>query len=171
MHVKSWPNLQAKERSQTWVLGKQEERLSALSLVYCRIWAYESWNKKKQEVWSSCICRRSKKVCLVKAMIFPVVMYTSESWTIKKAESWGIGAFELWCWRRLLKSPLDSKEIKPVNHKGNQSWIFIGRTDAKTEAPILWPPDAKDYFIGKDSDAGKDWMRDHCMISHVSSAW
>ena len=72
------------------------------------------------------------KVCLVKAMVFPVVMYECESWTIKKAECRRIDAFELWCWRRLLRvSPLDCKEIKPVNPKGNQSWIFIGRIDLK----------------------------------------
>ena len=82
------------------------------------------------------------KVHLVKAMFFSVVMYGCESWTIKKAECQRIDAFELWCWRRLL-SPLDCKDVKPVNPKGNQSWIFIGRTDAKAEAPILWPPDAK----------------------------
>ena len=68
-----------------------------------------------------------------------------------------IDAFELWWWRRLLKSPLDSKEIKPVNPKGNQPWIFIGRTDVEAEGPILWPPDAKSQLIGKDPDAGKDW--------------
>ena len=79
------------------------------------------------------------KVCLVKAMVFPVVMYGCESWTIWKAEHQGIDAFELWCWRRVL-SLLDCKEIQPVYPKGNQSWIFIGRTDAET--PILWPPDA-----------------------------
>ena len=72
------------------------------------------------------------KVHLVKAMIFPVVMYECESWTVKKAEHRRIDAFELWCWRRLL-SPLDCKYIKPVNPKGNQSWIFMGRTDAETE--------------------------------------
>ena len=65
-------------------------------------------------------------------------------------------AFELWCWRRL-ESPLDCKKIKPVNSKGNQSWIFIGRTDAEAEAPILWSPDGKSRLIGKDPDAGKDW--------------
>ena len=96
------------------------------------------------------------KVCIVEAMVFPVVMYGCESWTIKKAECRRIDAFELWCWRRFL-SPLDCNEIKPVNPKGNQSWIFTGRTDAKVEAPILWPPDSKNWFIGKDPDAGKDW--------------
>ena len=61
---------------------------------------------------------------------------------------------------KTLESPLDCKEIKPVNPKGNQSWIFIGRTDAEAETPILWPPDAKNRFLGKDPDAGKDWRQD-----------
>ena len=74
---------------------------------------------------------------IVKAVVFPVVVYGCESWTIKKAECWRTDAFEPQCWRRLL-SPLDCKEIQP---KGNQSWIFIGRTDVEAETPILWPPD------------------------------
>ena len=82
------------------------------------------------------------KVCLVKAMVFSVVVYGCESWTIKKAEHGRIDAFELWCWRRLL-SPLGCKEIQPVHPKGDQSWVFIGRTDAEAETPILWPPDAE----------------------------
>ena len=80
-----------------------------------------------------------KKVHLVKAMVFPVIMYGHESWAIKKGEHRRIDAFELWCWRRLLKSPLDCKEIQPVHSKGDQSWVFIGRTDAETETPVLWP--------------------------------
>ena len=75
---------------------------------------------------------------------------------LKKAEHWKTDALELWCWRRL-KSPFDCKRIKLVNPKGNQSWIFIGRTDAEAETPILWPPDAKSWLIGKDPDACKDW--------------
>ena len=98
------------------------------------------------------------KVCLVKAMVFPVVMYGCESWTIKKAEHQRIDGFELWYWRRL-ESPLDFKEIQPVQPKGNQPWIFIGRTDAEVEAPILWPPDVKNWLIGKDPDAEKDWRQ------------
>ena len=85
---------------------------------------------------------------------FPVVMYGCESWTIKKAE-----------WQRIdvvlektLESPLDNKEIKPVNLKGNQSWIFIGKADAETL--VLWPPDANNGLIGKDADAGKDWRQE-----------
>ena len=76
------------------------------------------------------------------AVVFPVVMYGCESWTIQKAEHRRIDASELWCWRRL-ESPLDCKEIKPVNPKGNQSKVFIGRTDAEAETPILWPRDVK----------------------------
>ena len=79
------------------------------------------------------------KVRLVKAMVFPGVMYGCESWTSKKAECRRIDAFELWCWRRLLKSPLDCKEIQPVHSEGDQPWDFF----AKTETPVLWPPHAK----------------------------
>ena len=82
------------------------------------------------------------KVHLVKPMVFPVVMYGCESWTIKKAEPKRIYAFELWCFRRH-KSPLDCKEINPVHPKGNKSQIFIGRTDAEAETPKLWPADVK----------------------------
>ena len=81
-------------------------------------------------------------VHLVKAMVFPVVMYRCESWTTKKAERRRIDAFELWCWRRLV-SPLDCKEIQPVHIEGDQSWVFIRRTDVEVETPILWPPDVK----------------------------
>ena len=95
------------------------------------------------------------QVRLVKAMVFPVVMYGCESWTVKKAECRRIDAFELWCWRRL-ESPLDCKEIQPVHSNGDQSWVFSGRTDAKAETLILWPPHVKSRLIGKDSDAGRD---------------
>ena len=85
----------------------------------------------------------STKVHLVKIIVFPVVMYGCESWTIKKAECQSIDAFELWCWRKLLKSPLDCKEIQPVHSKGDQSWVFIGGTDVEAETPILWPSDVE----------------------------
>ena len=80
-------------------------------------------------------------------------------WELDYKESWAPKnyAFELWCWRRLLKSLLNCKEIKPVHPKGNQSWIFTGRTDAEAKTPILWPPDVKNWLIWKDPDAGKDW--------------
>ena len=98
----------------------------------------------------------STKVCLVKAMVFPVVMYRCE---LDYKESW---APKNWCFwtvvlEKTLESPLDCKEIQPVHCKGDQSWVFIGRTDVEAETPILWPPDAKSWLIGKDLDAGKDW--------------
>ena len=118
----------------------------------------------------------STKVHLVKVMVFPVVTYGCENWSIKKTEHWKIDTFKLSCWRRLLKvpwtarrsvvlentleNPLDSKKIKPVHPKGNQSWMFIGRTDVEAETPILWPPDEKSWLVGKDPDARKDWRRE-----------
>ena len=101
------------------------------------------------------------KVCVVKAMVFPV-KYGCESWTIKKAECWRIGTFELWCWRRL-ESPLDCKEVNPFNPEGNQSCIFIGRTHAEAETPILWPPDVQNWLIGKVPVVGKDWRQEKGM--------
>ena len=96
------------------------------------------------------------KVCLVKGIIFPVVMVWM--WELDHKESW---VLKKWCFwtvvlEKTLESPLDCKEIKPVNPKVNQSWIFIGRTDAEVEAPIRWPPNAKNWLSRKDSDAGKD---------------
>ena len=90
-------------------------------------------------------------------MVFPVIMYRCE---IDHNESW---VQKNWCFwtvvlKKTLESPLDCKEIQPVNPKGNQSWIFIGRSDA--EAPILWPPDTKGWLIGKDPNAGKDWRQE-----------
>ena len=90
------------------------------------------------------------------SMVFPVVMYGCASWTIKKAEHRRIDAFELWCWRRLLRVPWTARRSNQST-KGNQSWIFIGRTDVEAETPILWPSDAKHWLIWKDPNAGKDW--------------
>ena len=83
------------------------------------------------------------KVCLVKATVFPVVMYRCESWTIKKAEQRRIDAFETVVLEKTLESPLDCKEIQSVHPKGNQSWVFIGRTNVEAKTPIFWPPDVK----------------------------
>ena len=96
------------------------------------------------------------KVLLVKAMVFPVVWM----WELDYKESW---ALKNWCFwtavlEKILESPLDCKEIQPVYPRRNQSWIFIGRIDAKAETPIPWPPDVKNWLTGKDPDAGKDWM-------------
>ena len=97
----------------------------------------------------------STKIHLVKAMVFPVVMYGCENWTKKKAECQRTDSVWTVVLEKILESPLDFK-IKPVNPKGNQPWIFIGRTDAEAETPVLWPPDSKNWLIGKDPDAGKD---------------
>ena len=111
------------------------------------------------------------KVHLVKAMVLPVVMYACESGTIKKAERQKIDAFDLWCWRRLLRVPWTARRSKSAQPKGNQFWIFTGRTDAEAEAPILWQPDEKNWLMwrawcwerlkvgGEGDDRGFDgWM-------------
>ena len=118
------------------------------------------------------------KVCLVKAMVFPVVMYGCESWTVKKAECQRIDAFWL-VLEKMLESPLDCQEINWFNPKGNQQWIFIGRTDAEAEAPILWSPDAENWLTVKVLDAGKDgrkeeeddWRWDGWMASLTPWTW
>ena len=97
------------------------------------------------------------KVHLVKSMVFPVVMYGCESWTVE--EGW---APKNWCFltvvlEKILESPLDCREIQPVHSEGDQPWDFFVRNDAKAETPVLWPPHSKSWLIGKDSDAGWDW--------------
>ena len=108
-------------------------------------------------------------------MVFPVVMYGCASWTVKKAECWRIDAFELWCFwtvEKTLESPLDCKEIQPVHSKGNQSWVFFGRNDAKAETLVLWPPHLKSWLIGKDSDAGRDWgLEEKGMTEDEMAGW
>jgi len=109
------------------------------------------------------------KVRLVKAMVFPVVMYGCESWTVKKAERQKIDAFELWCWRRLLRVPWTAR-------RSNQSIlkeisVFIGRTDAEAETPILWPPHTKSWLIGKDSDAGRDSGKEKGTTEDEMAGW
>ena len=99
------------------------------------------------------------KVHIVKTMAFPIVMYECKSLTIKESVQQRIDAFKLWSCRRF-SSPLDCKEIKPVNPKGNQPWIFIGSTDAEVETPKLWPPYGRNQLIGKDPDAGKVWRQE-----------
>ena len=123
----------------------------SLMMILIRPWlapSLQSWDIK----WTGWL-----KIHLVKAMVFPVVMYECESWTDYK-ESW---VPKNWCFwnvvlEKTLESPLDYKEIQPPHPKGNQSWIFIRRTDAEAEAPIFWLPYVKSWLIGKDPDAGKD---------------
>ena len=111
-------------------------------------------------------------VHIVKAMVFPVVMYRCESWTFKDGR-----VLKNWCfWTVVLEKTLESllvcKEIKPVHPKGNQPWIFIRRTDAEAEAPILWPPDAKNQFIWKEPDVGKDFrQKEKGMTEYEMVVW
>ena len=116
----------------------------------------ESYNKPRQhiKILKSKDITLPTKVCII--MVFPVVMYRCQSWTIRKGEHQRIDAFELWCWRRL-ENPLDCKEIKQVSSKGNQPWIFIERIDAEAGAPVILPSNVKSWLIEKDPDAGKDW--------------
>ena len=112
-------------------------------------------------IWKSRDITLLTKVHLVEAMVFPVVMYGCESWTVMKAKLQRIDAFELWCLlEKTLESPLDCKEIQPVHSEGDQPWDFFGKTDAEAETPVLWPPHAKSWLIGKDSDAGRDWEQE-----------
>ena len=111
------------------------------------------------------------KVRLVKAMVFTVVMYGCESWAVKKAEHWRIDVFWTVVLEKTLGSPLDCREIQPVHPKGDQSWVFIGRTDAEAETPILWPPDAKNWLIGKDPDVGRSWGQEKGMTEDGMAGW
>ena len=110
------------------------------------------------------------KVCLVKAIVFS----SSHVWMWELDYNVS-GAPKNWCfWTvvldKTLESPLESKEIQPVPPKGNQSWIFIGKTDAEAEIPILWPPDAKNWLIGKDPDVGKDWSREMRWLDGITNS-
>ena len=97
------------------------------------------------------------KVRLVKAMVFPVVMYGCESWTVRKAEDWRTDAFELWCWRRLLRIPWTARRSNQSIIKETSPEYSLEGQMLKLETPILWPPDVKNWLIGKDPAAGKDW--------------
>ena len=110
------------------------------------------------------------KVYIVKVVVFPVVMYGCE---LDHKESW---VLKNWCFwtvvlEKTLESPLDSKDIQPVHPEGNQSWIFTGRADAEVEAPILWPPDAKNWLIGKDPNSGKDWRQEKGATEDEMVGW
>ena len=141
---------------------------------HCRWWV-QPWNEKMLAPWKKSYDKLSilknrditllTSVHIVEAMVLSVVIYRCESWTIKKADC---QCFQIVVLEKTLESLLDSNEIKPVNPKGNQPWIFIGRTNPEAEAPILWPPDAKSWIIGKDPDAGKDWRQEEKGIDRKS---
>ena len=101
------------------------------------------------------------KVCLVKIMVFPVVMYGWESWTTKKVEHQRIDAFEMWCWRRLLRVPWTARRSnQSILNEINPEYSLEGQTDAEAETAVLWPPDAKNWLFWKDPDAGKYWRQE-----------
>ena len=115
-----------------------------------KLWQLRQHIKKQTRYFAN-------KGALVKTMVFPVWMWEldhKDSWTLKNWCFWAV------LLEKTLESPLDCKEIKPVNPKGNQPWIFIRMTDAEAEAPVLWTPDAKSWLIRKDPDAGKDWRQE-----------
>ena len=98
-------------------------------------------------------------------------MYGCESWTVKKAEHRRIDAFELWCWRRLLRVPWTARRSnQPIHFEGDQPWDIFGRNDAKAETPVLWPPHGKSWLIGKDSGAGRDWGQEEKGITEDEMA-
>ena len=130
----------------------------------------ESYDQSRQHIKKQDITL-STKVHLVKAMVFPLVINGCESWTIKESQvpkNW-------WFWtvmlEKTLESPLDWKEIQPVHPKGDQSWVFIGRTDVEADTPILWPPDANKWLTGKDSDARRDWEQEEKGTTEDEMAW
>ena len=131
-------------------------------------WWLQPWNEKMLTPWKKSMTNLDSilksrditlptKVHLVKAMVFPVVTYGYESWTVKKAERRRTVVFWTVVLEKTLASPLDCKKVQPVHPKGDQSWVFIGRKDAKAETPVLWPPHAKSWLIGKDPDARRNW--------------
>ena len=134
---------------------------------HCR-WLLQPWNWKILAPWKKSYCKprqhikKQRHYFANKGPSNQGYGFSSSHawmWELDYKESW---VPKNWCFwtvvlEKTLESPLDCKEIQPVHPKGNQSWIFIGRTDAAAETPILWPPDAKNWLIGKDPDAGKDW--------------
>ena len=116
----------------------------------------KSYDQPRQHIKSRDITLPTN-VHLVKAMVFSCIHVWMWEWDYKKSLGLKNGCFWAVVLEKILESPLDCKEIQPVHPKGNQSWIFIGRTDVEAETPILWPPDAKNWLNGKDPDAGKDW--------------
>ena len=113
------------------------------------------WKKSYDRILKNRDITLPTKICQVKAVVFPVVMYGplayKESWVPKNWCFWTVVL------EKTVESPLDCKEVRPVHPKRDQSWVFIGRNDAKAETPVLWPPHAKSWLIGEDYDAGRDW--------------
>ena len=149
---------------------KQWETLFGGLQNHCRWWL-QPWNKKTLAPWKKSYDKPRQYIKKHRYHFADKSLY-SQSYGFSSSHAWMCEldykegwVLKNWCFRTLVlektyESPLDSKEIKLVNPKGNQPWIFIGRTDAKAETPILWPTDAKNWLIGKDLDAGKDWRQE-----------
>ena len=138
-----------------WILGGS--KITADGDCSLEIKTFAPWKKSYDSILKSRDITLPTKVCLVKAMLF---FYSHVwIWELDHKESWAPknGCFWIVVLEETLESPLDYKEIQPIHPKGNQSWIFIGRTGAEAETPIIWPSDAKSWLIRKDPDAGKDW--------------
>ena len=128
------------------------------------------WKNSPDSYWIFISVQKHHKVYIVKATVFPVVMHRCE---LDHKEGWAPNNWSFWTvvLEKTLESPYDSKEIKPVNPRRNQPWIIIGRTDVELEAPVLWPPDAKSRFIGKDPESGKDWGQEEKGATEDEMVW
>ena len=147
------------------------------SLVGCHLWDRTELDTRLKQLSSSRQCiKKQRHYFADKGLSDQSYCFSSSHvwmWELDYKEGW---ALKNWCFwtvvlEKTLESPLDCKEIKPVNPKRNQSWIFIGRTDAEAETPTLWPPDAKKWLIGKDPDAGKDWRQKKGMTENEMFGW
>ena len=142
---------------------------------HCRWWL-QPWNKKVLAPWKKCYdqprqhMKKQRHYFTNKGPSSQIYVFSSSHvwmWELGHREGW---APKNWCFwtvvlEKTLENPLDSTEIKPVNHKGNQPWIFIGRTDGEAEAPILWPPDVQSWLTEKDPDAGKSWRQEEKRVT------
>jgi len=149
--------------------GNSEKLYFGVLQNHCRWWL-QPWNQKTLAPWKKSYDQPRQHIIKLrhyfanKGLSSQSYSFSSSHvwmWELDYKESWTL---KNWCFwtvvlEKTLESPLACKEIQPVQPKGNQSWIFIGRTDAEAEAPILWPPDVKNWLIGKDPDAGKDWRQ------------
>ena len=152
-----------------WGNNVNNERLYFLGLQnHCRWWL-QPWNQKMLAPWKKSCGKPRQHVKMQRHHFADKDPYKSYGFSSSHVQMWKLDHKEgwvpkNWCFwtvllEKTLQSPLDGKEIKPVNYKGNQSWLFIGRTDAEAEAPIFWPPDGKIWLIGKDPDSGKNWRQ------------
>ena len=165
-----------------WGNNGNSDRLYFLGLQNLCRWWLQPWNEKMLIPWKKSY-NQPRQHIKKQRYYFADKGSSSQSygfshshvwmWELDHKESWAV---KNWCFwtvvlEKTLESLLDCKEIKPVNPQGNQSWIFIGRIDAEAEAPILWPPDAKNWHIGKDSDAGKDWRQEENGMTEDEMRW